>query len=71
VRLTLNRGGAGAATAVLPTPPEASGLLPGVLREEMLNGGAEEAGLRPADFERGELFVGNALRGLAPARPVG
>ncbi len=53
----------------LLTPPVACGLLPGVLREGLLRrGDAREAVLRVADLERGELFVGNALRGLRPAR---
>lgn len=59
---------------LLLTPPVACGLLPGVLRGRLLREGrAREAVLRPADLT-GELFVGNALRGLVPARlqaPVG
>lgn len=51
------------------TPPAACGLLPGVLRESLLrNGGAVESVLRPGDLPRGRLLVGNALRGLRPAR---
>lgn len=52
----------------LLTPPLASGLLPGVLREELLARGAREAVLRPEDLADGEVLVGNSLRGLAPAR---
>jgi 4-amino-4-deoxychorismate lyase len=53
----------------LLTPPVACGLLPGVLRAELLASGAcREAVLLPADLERGRLLVGNALRGLIPAR---
>jgi 4-amino-4-deoxychorismate lyase len=57
-----------AAEGTLLTPPLASGLLPGVLRARLLREGrAREAVLRPADLAHG-LLVGNALRGLIPAR---
>ncbi len=57
--------------AGLLTPPLACGLLPGVLRAEMLARGAcREAVLRVDDLRRGRLFVGNALRGLSAARLV-
>jgi 4-amino-4-deoxychorismate lyase len=53
----------------LLTPPDSCGLLPGVLRAELLaRGKAREARLGIADLARGRLFVGNALRGLIPAR---
>jgi 4-amino-4-deoxychorismate lyase len=53
----------------LVTPPLGSGLLPGVLRGELLAGGAcREEVLRAADLRRGRVFVGNSLRGLIPAR---
>jgi 4-amino-4-deoxychorismate lyase len=53
----------------LLTPPRAAGLLPGVLRGVLLRQGqAQEAVLRPEDLARGELFVGNSLRGLCRAR---
>ena len=53
------------------TPPVESGLLPGVLREILLRRGeARTAVLRPDDLPRGQLFVGNSLRGLCPARLV-
>ena len=52
----------------LLTPPLARGLLPGVLRARLIEeGDAVEAELTPADLEGGFL-VGNALRGLLPAR---
>ena len=52
----------------LLTPPAARGLLPGVLRAKLLEEGrAEEADLRPADLAGGFL-LGNAVRGLVPAR---
>ncbi len=53
---------------VLLTPSTARGLLPGVLRADLLaSGRAVEADIRPADLSAGFL-VGNALRGLIPAR---
>jgi para-aminobenzoate synthetase/4-amino-4-deoxychorismate lyase len=52
----------------LLTPPLVRGLLPGVLRERLLEEGlAEEADLRPRDLGGGFL-IGNALRGLMRAR---
>jgi para-aminobenzoate synthetase/4-amino-4-deoxychorismate lyase len=52
----------------LLTPPLARGLLPGVLRERLIaEGRAIEADLTPADLADG-FFIGNALRGLLPAR---
>ena len=46
----------------------ARGLLPGVLRAELIaNGSAVEADLTPADLKDG-FFVGNASRGLLPAQ---
>lgn len=53
------------------TPPLECGLLPGVMRRSLIEGGtAEEARLRPEDLRLGGLFLGNALRGLIPARIV-
>ena len=53
----------------LLTPPATCGLLPGVLRAELLASRiCREAVLAPADLARGRLFVGNALRGWIPAR---
>jgi para-aminobenzoate synthetase / 4-amino-4-deoxychorismate lyase len=53
---------------VLLTPPAALGLLPGVLRAELIERGrAVESHLRLNDLEGG-FFIGNALRGLVPAR---
>ena len=55
----------------LLTPPAALGLLPGVLRASLLaEGRAVEAELRISDLERG-FWIGNALRGLLPARLLG
>ncbi|MGP7796281.1 aminodeoxychorismate synthase component I [Sphingomonas sp. CLY1604] len=51
----------------LLTPPADLGLLPGVLRSELLaSGRAVERNLSPADLGE-QFFVGNALRGLIPA----
>lgn len=53
---------------LLLTPPLAAGLLPGVLRARLLaEGKAREAPLTRVDLAQG-FFIGNALRGLIPAR---
>lgn len=53
---------------MLLTPPATLGLLPGVLRGRLIaEGKAREAELTIADLEGGFL-LGNALRGLMPAR---
>ena len=58
----LPRGG------ILLTPPLACGLLPGVLRESLLGAGkAREARFALSDLAGG-FYVGNAVRGLIPAR---
>jgi para-aminobenzoate synthetase/4-amino-4-deoxychorismate lyase len=52
----------------LLTAPLAAGLLPGVLRAELIErGAAVEATLTQADLD-GEFFIGNSLRGLIRAR---
>ena len=52
----------------LCTPPLTCGLLPGVLRAEMLaTGTAREAVLHAADLGHVQLWLGNSLRGLIPA----
>ena len=52
----------------LVTPPLTRGLLPGVLRAELIaTGRAIEGDLTPKDL-LGGLLLGNALRGLIPAR---
>jgi 4-amino-4-deoxychorismate lyase len=48
----------------LRTPPRASGPLPGVLRAAL---GVPEEVLRADDLPRVRLWLGNAVRGLAPA----
>ncbi|WP_206364263.1 aminodeoxychorismate synthase component I [Sphingomonas sp. UV9] len=51
----------------LVTPPLRHGLLPGILRAELLESGrATEAPLTRADLTAG-FFIGNAVRGLIPA----
>ncbi|MDQ1899713.1 aminotransferase class IV family protein [Paracoccus sp. WLY502] len=60
--LFLRRGGR------LLTPPLSCGLLPGVLRRSLIQTGqAEEAVLTPDELRDGEVFMGNALRGLIRA----
>ena len=52
----------------LCTPPLACGLLPGVLRAELLAAGTvREAVLHADHLGRVQLWVGNSLRGLIPA----
>jgi para-aminobenzoate synthetase/4-amino-4-deoxychorismate lyase len=58
------------ADGTLLTPPLALGLLPGVLRRSLIEAGrAREAELRLEDLAGGFL-IGNAVRGLMPARLV-
>ena len=53
---------------LLLTPPLATGLMPGILREALIDEGrAVEAALTPEDLTNG-FFVGNIVRGLIPAR---
>ncbi|HEY9090886.1 aminodeoxychorismate synthase component I [Parasphingorhabdus sp.] len=54
----------------LLTPPLSRGVLPGILRAELLaSGKAVESDLRAGDLNSG-LYVGNSLRGLMKARLV-
>lgn len=54
----------------MATPPSTLGLIPGVLRRELIDEGrAFECELRPADLANG-FFLGNSLRGLIPASLV-
>ncbi|WP_213979600.1 aminodeoxychorismate synthase component I [Sphingomonas sp. dw_22] len=54
----------------LVTPPLSRGLLPGVLRAELIESGrAVEGDLTPADL-KGGFFLGNTLRGLVSAVTV-
>ncbi len=57
---------------MLLTPAISSGLLPGILRAELIREGKARAEiLKPAALAYRRLFVGNALRGLVPAELVG
>jgi len=50
--------------------PRTGSLLPGVLREKLIeSGSAFEGDVRPADLEGG-FFIGNSLRGLIAARLI-
>ena len=52
---------------ILLTPPLDAGVLPGILRAELIaEGRAVEAGLTPDDLD-GEIWFGNSLRGLIRA----
>lgn len=54
----------------LLTPPLARGLLPGVLRQSLIDlGEASEADLTPRDLDGG-FFIGNAARGMVAATLV-
>lgn len=53
---------------VLVTPPLADGLLPGVLRADLLASGRAIEGTVTADDLAHEFFIGNAVRGLIRAR---
>jgi Branched-chain amino acid aminotransferase/4-amino-4-deoxychorismate lyase len=56
---------------ILLTPAISSGLLPGILRAELIREGkARSMVLKPAALLNRRLFVGNALRGLIPAELV-
>lgn len=57
-----------AADGILLTPPLASGLLPGILRAELIRERkARSEVLKIEDLKYRKLFVGNSLRGLIPA----
>ena len=53
---------------VLITPPLAAGLLPGVLRAGLIEEGRAREGEVTLDDLAGDFYLGNALRGLMPAR---
>ena len=56
----------------LLTPPLMSGLLPGILRAELIREGkARSQILRAEDLDGRRLFVGNSLRGLIAAELAG
>jgi 4-amino-4-deoxychorismate lyase len=53
------------------TPPVSCGLLPGILREQLLEEGWAEAVLTMNDLKSAKaIFMGNSLRGLIPAKLV-
>lgn len=54
------------------TPALSCGVLPGILRQSMIEAGkAQEARLTPDDLKSAtKIFMGNALRGLIPAQLV-
>ena len=55
------------------TPPLTSGLLGGCLRREMIERGPKhvvEQVLRPSDLDTGQVWFGNALRGLVQGTPM-
>ncbi|MFC7705624.1 aminotransferase class IV [Plastorhodobacter daqingensis] len=54
----------------LRTPPLASGLLPGVLRAELLDQGCKTEVLPAGDLAKVRLWMGNSLRGLIPAQLI-
>lgn len=54
----------------LVTPPLSRGVLPGVLRQHLIDlGEAVEGDIRPSDL-RGNFFIGNSVRGLVAATLV-
>ncbi|WP_234905770.1 aminotransferase class IV family protein [Affinirhizobium pseudoryzae] len=56
---------------VLITPPLSSGLLPGILRADLIREGKARSDiLRPANLKGRKVFVGNSLRGLIAAELV-
>ncbi len=56
---------------IFVTPRLSHGLLRGILRQEMLdNGQAIEGNLKRRDLIGAEVFVGNSLRGLIPAKLI-
>ena len=54
----------------LCTPPLSCGLLPGILRAEMLDQGCQQAVLPLGALAEAKIWVGNSLRGMIPARLV-
>ncbi|MBB4275918.1 aminotransferase class IV family protein [Rhizobium mongolense] len=58
-------------TGILRTPPISCGLLAGVLRTELICQRKARVGrIRLDDLNSGQIYVGNSLRGLIPARLV-
>lgn len=60
------------ADGLLITPPISCGLLPGILRADLIRTGRAKSGLmKPEDLAGRNLFVGNSLRGLIRAELIG
>ena len=56
--------------SLLLTPPLGAGVLPGILRADLIaQGRAREATLTPGDLD-GTVYFGNSLRGLIRAQRV-
>lgn len=57
------------AEGTLLTPPLTCGVLPGILRQSLLETGkAQEATLTENDLTSTQIYMGNSLRGLIPAQ---
>jgi para-aminobenzoate synthetase/4-amino-4-deoxychorismate lyase len=55
---------------MLLTPPLSSGLLPGVLRAELIAQGRAREALLTSDDLRDDVYFGNSLRGLVKGAPI-
>jgi para-aminobenzoate synthetase/4-amino-4-deoxychorismate lyase len=55
---------------MLLTPPLSSGLLPGVLRAELIAQGRAREALLTSDDLRDDVYFGNSLRGLIEGAPI-
>jgi len=54
----------------LLTPPLAAGVLDGRLRAELIADGKAREAVLTVDDLKGEVWFGNSLRGLIPAKPL-
>ena len=54
---------------LLLTPPLEAGLLPGILRAELIARGEARAAVLTPDDLKGDVYLGNSLRGLIVAKP--
>jgi para-aminobenzoate synthetase / 4-amino-4-deoxychorismate lyase len=52
------------------TPPRDAGLLPGILREELIAQGRAREAILTADDLSGDVYLGNSLRGMIKAKPA-
>jgi para-aminobenzoate synthetase/4-amino-4-deoxychorismate lyase len=55
---------------ILLTPPLSAGVLDGRLREEMVESGRAREGVLTTEDLKGEVYFGNSLRGLIPAKAL-